>query len=614
MRFLSLRAVPSLLVPIAALAIAVPAAAQRGGSKAGDVSAPVSDLRYEVAFTKSTAAERVLKVTTRFVVSGRDPVLLSLPAWTPGAYELSFFARNVHNFAATADGKPLTWDKFDVDTWRIAPAGAKAVTVTFDFRADSLDNAMAWARDDFAFFNGTNVFLYPEGRDPAVGATVSVTTEPAWKVTTGMPSAGARSYTARNYHDLVDMPFFVGAFYVDSQLVQEKWVRVASYPEGQLAREARRTFWQQVQRMFPPMIDAMGGEVPYDTYTILTVFDSSSQGGSALEHSNSHLGIYTPFIIGNPALPSITAHEIFHLWNVKRMRPADMVPYHYDRAQPTTWLWVSEGITDYYADLSQVRGGIIDSTDFLAVTTGKIEEVAAAPAVALEDASLSTWIHPSDGTGYLYYPKGSLAGFLLDIMIRDASDNAAGLDDVMREVYGKTFKAGKGFTAQDWWGAVSRAAKGKNFADFNTRYIDGREPFPWATALPLAGLRLKADTAREPRIGVLTAMDSAGTSVIVTDLEPGGAAEAAGVKAGDELISVGDIPVAEGFGTRFRARYGRAEGQQIPIKIRRAGVEQSLTLTVRMSISTSQRIIFDPAASARARRVRRGIMTGRIDP
>jgi hypothetical protein len=94
-----------------------------------------------------------------------------------------------------------------------------------------------------------------------------------------MPAGGARSYSARTYHDLVDMPFFVGAFDVDSQQVQGKWVRVASYPEGQLARDERRTFWEQVQRMFPPMIDAMGGDVPYDTYTILTVFDSSSQGG-----------------------------------------------------------------------------------------------------------------------------------------------------------------------------------------------------------------------------------------------------------------------------------------------------------------------------------------------
>lgn len=588
-----------------------PGAAQRPSRP--EVSAPISALRYEVAFTRESAARRTLKVTTRFAVGGRDAVLLSLPAWTPGAYELSFFARHVSAFAATASGKPLAWDKVDHDTWRIAAAGAREVTVTFDYRADTLDNAMAWARDDFAFFNGTNLFLYPEGRDLSFGAEVRIDTDPAWQVATGMPSIGTRRFQARSYHDLVDMPFFVGAIEVDSQRVEEKWVQLASYPKGALSGSDRATFWEQVQRMFPPMT-AVTGESPHDRYVILTVFDSSMAGGSALEHANSHLGIYTPYIIGNTALPSITAHEIFHLWNVKRMRPADLVPYRYDQAQPTPWLWVSEGITDYYADLALLRGGVIDSTEFLQITTGKIGEVEAAPPVALEDASLSTWVHPGDGTAYLYYPKGSLAGLLLDILIRDASDNAAGLDAVMREVYAKVTKDGRGFTAHDWWGAVTRAARGKSFADFNARYIDGREPFPWGATLPLAGLRLKVDTLREPRIGVLTALDSTGTRVLVTDLEPGGAAEAAGVRAGDELVSIGEVPVTSGFGPRFRQRYGRAEGERIPLTVRRDGAPLTLTLTVRLTVSTSSRIITDPTASARARRVRRGLFTGRVDP
>jgi predicted metalloprotease with PDZ domain len=589
----------------------LPAGAQRASRP--EVSAPIGALRYEVAFTRQSAAQRTLKVTTRFTVTGRDAVLLSLPAWTPGAYELSFFARHVSAFSATANDKPLAWDKLDHDTWRVATAGAREVTVTFEYRADSLDNAMAWSRDDFAFFNGTNLFLYPEGRDLSFGAEVRVVTEPAWQVSTGMSVIGPRHYQARSYHDLVDMPFFVGAIEVDSQKVEDKWVQLASYPRGALSGTDRATFWEQVQRMFPPMT-AVTGESPHDRYVILTVFDSSMAGGSALEHANSHLGIYTPYIIGNTALPSITAHEIFHLWNVKRMRPADLVPYRYDQAQPTTWLWVSEGITDYYADLALLRGGVIDSTEFLQITTGKIGEVDAAPPVALEDASLSTWVHPGDGTAYLYYPKGSLAGLLLDILIRDASDNAAGLDAVMREVYAKVTKEGRGFTAQDWWGAVTRAARGKDFAAFNARYIDGREPFPWATTLPLAGLRLKVDSLREPRIGVLTALDSTGTRVLVTELEPGGSAEAAGVRPGDELVSIGEVAVTSGFGPRFRQRYGRAEGERIPVTVRRDGAEVTLTLTVRLTVSTSQRIITDPTASARARRVRRGIFTGRVDP
>ena len=150
--------------------------------------------------------------------------------------------------------------------------------------------------------------------------------------------------------------------------------------------------------------------------------------------------------------------------------------------------------------------------------------------MALEDASLSTWIHPTDGTGYIYYQKGSLAGFLLDIMIRDASDNKKSLDDVFRELYQSAYKQKwTGFTGEQWWAAVSRAAGGKSFDDFNAKYIDGREPLPFATVLPLAGFRLKVDTIREPRLGVSSAPDSSG--VRVADVQPGSPAEAAGYQA-----------------------------------------------------------------------------------
>lgn len=585
---------------------------QAAGGKVAEVSAPITDVRYEVTFNRQTSPRRMLHLNTTFTTAGKDPVLLSLPAWTPGAYEISNYARSVQAFGATGNGKPLTWDKIDYDTWRVQPSGAKSITVSFDFLADTLDNAMAWARPDFTFFNGTNVFLYPEGRGTDFAATVTVKTEADWRVVTGMTTTGALTYAAKNYHDLVDMPFFVGTFELDSTRVADKWVRLASYPAGLLSGEPRKELWSQVERFLPTEI-AVTGEAPYEHYTIFTVFDSSFGGGSALEHQNSHVGIYTPFIIGNQALPSITAHEIFHLWNVKRMRPADMVPYRYDRPEPTTWLWVSEGITDYYADLALVRGGVVDSAGFLGLTNGKIQEVAAAPAVALEDASLSTWIHPTDGTGYLYYPKGSLAGFMLDVMIRDASDNRKSLDDVMRAVYQSTYKNGRGFTAQDWWGAVSAAAGGKSFADVNTKYIDGREPFPWATVLPLAGLKLKSDSVREPRVGIFTAADSTG-NIVITQLEPGGSAAKAGVQPGDLLLEIGDMPVTDAtFGQRFRARFAKSEGQSIPIKVRRGEQVLSLPMIVQATVRVDTQLQWDPGASPKAVRIRHGIMMGSTD-
>lgn len=586
-----------------------PASAQRTPAP---ISAPISDIRYEVTFNPALAAQRLLGVKMQFNVQGtNDAVLLSLPAWTPGAYEISNFARNVWNFAALGAGdRQLTWDKLDHDTWRVRPQGAGQVTVSFNYRADSLDNAIAQARGDFVFFNGTNIFLYPEGRGTDFAATMTIAAPNEWKVATGMPGGAGRSYRATNFHDLVDYPTFIGKFDLDSATIGGKTVRLATYPEGLLRNPDRAKLWDDHRKMIPEMIKVFG-DAPFDSYTTLIVFDSTYGGASALEHSNSHLGIYTPFIIGNPILPSITSHEIIHLWNVKRMRPAELWPYRYDVAQPTVWLWVSEGVTDYYSDLMLVRGGVIDSTMYLASLNEKLDQVNAVPAVALEDASLSTWIHPTDGTGYIYYPQGALAGFLLDVMIRDASDNKAGLDDVMKDVYEASWKKGKGFGADEWWGAVRRAAGGQTaeFDDFRNRHIDGREPFPWARVLPLAGLRLRTDTMRSPRLGVLTEIDSSG--VLVTSVEPGSAAAAAGVQAGDILVRVGEIPVTDPtFGERYRTRYRTAEGQTIPVVVRRGGREETLQLAIRMAISTRQMIEFAASPSAKAARVRRGIFTG----
>lgn len=576
-------------------------------------SAPISGVHYVVRFDRTTAPRRALDVTMQFGVSGNDPVLLSVPAWTPGSYEISNFSRSISSFAVSGEAGTPRWDKYDPDTWRIFPQGARRLSVTFSFAADTLDNAMAWARPDFAFFNGTNLLPYPEGRGTDFEASVTIATESDWQVMTGMaPDTAPRTYRARNYHDLVDMPFFVGTLEIDSMRIADRWVRTATYPRGVLSGAPRDRFWRDLEGMLPPMIRVFG-EMPATTYTTLIVFDSSMAGAAALEHQNSHVGIYSPFIVGHEFLPSITAHEIFHLWNVKRMRPADMVPYRYDQEQPTTWLWVSEGITDYYADLAQVRGGIVDSARFLGLTSEKMGEVAAGPVVALEDASLSTWIRPTDGSQYIYYPKGALAGLMLDILIRDGSDNRQSLDDVMRNVYQSTYKAGRGFTSQDWWNAVSKAAGGKSFADFNRRYVDGREPYPWSSLLPLAGLRLNVDSIRQPWIGLGTMVDSTG-ALRVTLIEPGSAAEEAGFRLDDQLLRIGDLEVSDpDFGVKFRTRFGTREGEVIPVAIVRDGSPRTLSLSVRQRVRTVETIVLDQSASPRAVRIRSGILHGTTD-
>jgi predicted metalloprotease with PDZ domain len=596
-------------VVLASLCATSPAVAQRATTGL-PASAPITGVHYEVTADRAGLGERQLHVVTTFGVAGTAPVELSLPAWTPGAYEIVNFARTVSEFGAVQGADTLRWDKADYDTWRVWPKKAGQVTVSFDVTADTLDNGMSWTKPDFALFNGTNVFLYPEGRPTDFPSTVTIRTEPDFLIATGMARAAeARTFRAANYHELVDMPFFVGQFDLDSAVVSGKQVRFATYPKGVFTGAMRTTAWDQIKRAIPPE-ELVFGEVPWDSYTIMHITDSSFAGMSGLEHANSHVDVTTPRGNGSDFQPSLFAHEIFHAWNVKRLRPADLVPYRYDRPQQTGWLWVSEGITDYYADLAEVRGGIIDTKGFYALTSGKIAEIANAPPFALEDASLNAWIKVRDGTDALYYPKGSLAGFLLDIMIRDASDNRSSLDHVMRDLYVSTYKQGRGFTPTEWWGAVSRASNGKSYDEFYRRYIDGREPYPWKEALAVIGLRMQSDSV--PRMGVSLRPEQEGARVM--ELVPGSPAVAAGIRQGDVIVSVNERPAMEVFfAGGFAAMYGgKPAGTPIPVVIRRDSATVNVQVALRFGPAPPT-LVEDPAASPRAVRLRNGILRGTTD-
>jgi predicted metalloprotease with PDZ domain len=598
---------------VAMLLIASPlATAAQPAPLGGPRSAPIAEVRHELHFDAAQAISRAVGVTMRFTVRGEGPVLLSLPAWTPGAYEVSDYARHVSGFSASAGPRTLRWDKLDPDTWRVYPEGARDVQVRFAVRADSLDNAFSWARDDFALINGTNVFLYPEGQSPELPASVRVRTDASWRVISAMERRGDE-YVARSYHELVDAPFFVGVFDLDSTQVAGRWMRLATYPAGSVAGARRATLWGALQKAVPPQV-AVFGEVPWSAYTILQIADSAYTGGmSALEHAASNVGIVGTEYLDEPFVPSVYAHEIFHAWNVKRLRPAELWPYRYGTAQPTPWLWMSEGITDYYADLSLVRGGAITAEAFRGLTEGKIDHVRQLPPVALEDASLEAWLRVTDGTSGIYYDKGSLAGLALDILIREASDNTASLDVVMRALYDSAYKAGRGFTEDEWWGAVTRAARGQSFRDFATRYIDGRDPYPWDQWLRLAGWRLVADTVREARLGIVLAPDSAGLRV--TALGAGSVAVAAGVLVDDVLVSVDGVRATDpDFFNTWRDRAAGRDGAPLVFEVRRDGRSLTLRGVVRIATLISTRLEDDPRPSPRAARIRQGILSGTLTP
>jgi len=184
----------------------------------------------------------------------------------------------------------------------------------------------------------------------------------------------------------------------------------------------------------------------------------------------------------------------------------------------------------------------------------------------------------------------------------------------LRTLYNTAFKNGRGFTSDEWWSTVSKAAKGRSFSDFYARYIDGREPFPYDKVLPLAGLRLARDTAHVPQLGIASLQDS--TGLHVTQVIPESAAAVAGVQPGDQLISVGGINADDPNWTeKFRSRYARQpEGTELPVVIRRTGAEQTLTTRLHFVISVGSHLIEDARASAKARKVRDGLLRGVTQP
>jgi predicted metalloprotease with PDZ domain len=573
-------------------------------------SAPIADVRYEITADSAAVGRRHIGVVMTFRATTAAPVVLALPAWSPGHYTLLWFSRRVSRFAAESEGQPLDWRMLDYQTWEIRPRRAGALRVSFEYLADAVDRAVAWTAPDFAFFNGTNLFLYPVGRGFTWPATVSVRTEPGWRVTTGMtPTANANEFRETNYHDLVDMPFYVGRYALDSTRVADRWIRLAWYPASSMT-DARRDRTFDWLRKFVPVEVAVFGEAPFRNYTIFQRSDTVVNGGG-LEHQSSQVDEVLTSQLDAPWLPGLYSHEFFHAWNVKRLRPADLVPYRYDDAQPTRWLWVSEGLSDYYSALAMTRGTVYDSNGVYESVANGIANDRLSPPTALGDASLQAWIAPTDGSAGLYYPKGALAGFLIDVLIRDATDNAHSLDDVMRTLYRTTWKQGRGFTSSDWWSTVSRVAGGKSFSEFGRRYIDGREPFPSDSILALAALRIITDTLREPRLGVATGAGGAPEGIAVTQVAAGSAAEAAGVRTGDRLVTIGDVPITDdaSFGT-FRSRYNGTSASTLPLVVRRGAGTLTLQLPVRIVPRIVIRVVPLENATAKAVRIRTSIVRG----
>ncbi len=489
---------------------------------------------------------------------------LQMPTWTPGSYLQREFARNVQDFSArdAQSGAPVRWEKIDKATWRIftgPPEGQpRAVRASYGVYANELTVRTSHMDATHAYFNGASIFMYVKGAlDRPLRLRINA---PAgWRVTTPLALApdGDGFYGAPNYDTLVDSPTEIGTHRLLEFSVRGKPHRVAIWGEGNYDEA-------QIRRDLPRLIEQgalMFGGLPYEHYTFIVHVQPNIGGG--LEHLNSTTLQVKPDGFSPRRnyirFLDLAAHEFFHAWNVKRIRPEALGPFDYQTENYTRALWVAEGFTDYYGQQLLRRAGLISAREYLTSlgreimsyeqTPGRLEQSA-------EASSFDAWIkhyRPDENTpntAISYYNKGALIAWLLDFEIRKRTSGARTLDDAMRYLYETYALRGLGFPERELKSVFERVA-GSDLTDFFARYVSGTAEIDFDAYIQMAGLRLErgyrrgaeeddeVESAQKSAPGYLGFRTrAAGDRVFVSNVLAGTTGYEAGVNVGDEIIAI----------------------------------------------------------------------------
>jgi predicted metalloprotease with PDZ domain len=443
-----------------------------------------------------------------FTLTGlrEDTLLLKMPRWMPGYYQIMDYAKDVENIAAVDEqGTPVPLSQVNGNSWLITGLDGKQVVVSYDIRTQRKFVAVSYVDSTLAYILPENSYLYVAGHLHAP-ATVAVEPRKEWgNIATGLESVpGSKNlYYASDYDILYDCPILAGRleelppFYVNG--VEHRFM---GYKLGTFDREG---FMGDLKKIVQSAVD-MFGEVPYGNYTFIGI----GPGRGGIEHLNNT----TISFDGNSLkdrestqrVLAFIAHEYFHHFNVKRIRPFELGPFDYDRENRTNQLWISEGLTVYYEYLLLRRAGLIDETTLLKFIEGDIngyENDEGRHYQTLQQASYYTWEDGPFGTqggegdrSISYYQKGSVMGLLLDFQIRNETRNEHSLDDVMRYLYREYYqKKQRGFTEAEFQQACESVA-GVPLASF-FEYLYTTKEIDYQKYLGFAGLEITPSTTGE---------------------------------------------------------------------------------------------------------------------
>ncbi|MDP2959449.1 MAG: hypothetical protein Q8N53_23725 [Longimicrobiales bacterium] len=567
--------------------------------------------RAEYTVEVKDTTSHLFHVTATFSNLAQPQLDVALPIWTPGWYTLEYYAKNVRRFVVTdGAGTRLAAPLSRAQTWTIDTRGKARVVVEFDYVADVLALNQAKITGTYAFFTGTQLFLEPVGHRNAP-SLVRFVVPPGWRIVSALAQAsGPAVYTAPDYDALVDAPTWLGAFESEQFEVDGKphFFVIGSgmdFPADSMRRHTERL--AAVVRTAA----AIFGGLPYDKYLFFNLPDTAeSDAAGALEHGNSFVGC-----CGGPIelmVSSYTAHEFFHLWNVKRIRPAELWPYDYSRPVETPSLWVSEGVSDYYGGLIAYRAGFLTDTAFIGGLAATMEANARngeRQYLSPSDASMATW------RAYLrepvsYYATGAILGALLDLSLLHDTQGRRGLDDVMRVLYHEFFQQNRGFTPRDLVRAVSSVG-GRDYTDFFRRYVTGFEAPPFDSILDYAGVRTVPSTQVRSNLQAASTPVAEGRRIDL--LFRGGAAATAGLQKGDVLVAIDDIPIGR---IRFLYPNGccwltQRDHQRIVVTILRDSSRMQIPVTLRPGPSADANIAYDSTATVGQLAVRRAWLARR---
>ena len=549
----------------------------------------------------------------------RDQVTLQMPAWN-ALYQIRDFSSHIMQVTATdEEGHPLPMRKLDKQTWSVSGNGT--VTVSYPILWDEPGPFASQLNPDHAFLNFAMLLLYvPDRRTEDTKVAFDDVPE-GWRVAVELDAAGTAEghhsgeYVASSYDALVDAPVEIGHFDEYHMEAGGRPIRIVVHGES----GDRSRLLESLKRIVDYEASLMGG-APFREYLFL-FHVGSNFGGGGMEHMNC-----TAISADVPAqLPGYSAHEFFHAWNVKRIRPRSLEPVDYTREMWTRSLWFAEGVTNTYGAYALERTGLWSTQQFYANLADEVRELQSRPAhrwQSVEQSSLDAWyekypLYTRPEESVSYYNKGQLVGVLLDILIRDRTDNRASLDDVLRALNEEYAKAGRFYEESEGLRAVMENVIRKkapsadaDLSDFFRRYISGSDEIPYSDFLARAGWTIRDTSQRRATLGFSVNRDNS-ASMTITSVDRESGASEAGLKEGDVLIGLNGEPFP-----RAPERWLREHqpDERVTVKVQRGGEQRDFSFPLGRQTDAAYQIVEMPSPTERQRRIRDGILRGVTAP